>query len=299
MKICGHQHVREQLDRMVSLPVIPQSFLFSGPRRLGKYLVALEFAEKLTSIPPRGIYVEGGDILVIGRPNQDPLDEAKVMTSISVDDIREASEFCSRFPSTGRYRVVIVDAAERLTASAENALLKILEEPNSTSVIILVTHLPAKLLPTVRSRLFGIAFSPIVANELRASFPDSSVPDFFFSLGLPGLIATATDSPDVLRDKKNSSEGSFSFHGSHGKNEFHWLSRLLRIRKELAICLKYGSQDLDDRMRCPSIPSPSPCFLSNSSKHSIESLSVKGILDFFSRSYLLGHSYVQAEEARS
>lgn len=209
MKICGHQHVREQLDRMVSLPVIPQSFLFSGPRRLGKYLVALEFAEKLTSIPPRGIYVEGGDILVIGRPNQDPLDEAKAMTSISVDDIREASEFCSRFPSTGRYRVVIVDAAERLTASAENALLKILEEPNSTSVIILVTHLPAKLLPTVRSRLFGIAFSPIVANELRASFPDSSVPDFFFSLGLPGLIATATDSPDVFERQKKLLRGLF------------------------------------------------------------------------------------------
>lgn len=209
MKICGHQHVREQLDRMVSLPVIPQSFLFSGPRRLGKYLVALEFAEKLTSIPPRGIYVEGGDILVIGRPNQDPLDEAKAMTSISVDDIREASEFCSRFPSTGRYRVVIVDAAERLTASAENALLKILEEPNSTSVIILVTHLPAKLLPTVRSRLFGIAFSPIVANELRASFPDSNVPDFFFSLGLPGLIATATDSPDVFERQKKLLRGLF------------------------------------------------------------------------------------------
>lgn len=209
MKICGHQHVREQLDRMVSLPVIPQSFLFSGPRRLGKYLVALEFAEKLTSIPPRGIYVEGGDILVIGRLNQDPLDEAKAMTSISVDDIREASEFCSRFPSTGRYRVVIVDAAERLTASAENALLKILEEPNSTSVIILVTHLPAKLLPTVRSRLFGIAFSPIVANELRASFPDSSVPDFFFSLGLPGLIATATDSPDVFERQKKLLRGLF------------------------------------------------------------------------------------------
>lgn len=194
---------------MASLPVMPQCFLFSGPRRLGKFSVALEFAETLTNIPAAGVYTEGGDILVIGRPEQLPTAEPKASPAILVEDIREASEFLSRFPSMGKYRVVIIDTAERLTVSAENALLKVLEEPNSTSVIILVTHLPGKLLPTVRSRLFGVAFTPLPADELHAFFIDSNVPDFFFSLGLPGLVAAATESPADFDKQKNLLRGLF------------------------------------------------------------------------------------------
>lgn len=186
---------------MAVLSVMPQSFLFSGPRRLGKFSVALEFAKILTNTPADGVYREGGDILVIGRSEQS--------LALSVEDIREAGEFLSRFPSTGRYRVVIIDAAERLTISAENALLKMLEEPNSTSVIILITHLPGKLLPTVRSRLFGVIFSPLSAEEVRYFFTDSDVPDFFFSLGLPGLIAAATESPADFEKQKDLLRGLF------------------------------------------------------------------------------------------
>lgn len=194
---------------MAVLLVMPQSFLFSGPRRLGKFSVALEFAKTLTNIPVDEAYAEGGDILVIGRSEQSPADEPKASPGLSVEDIREAGEFLSRFPSTGRYRVVIIDAAERLTVSAENALLKMLEEPNSTSVIILVTHLPGKLLPTVRSRLFGVVFSPLSADEVRAFFADSDAPDFFFSLGLPGLIAAATESPADFEKQKDLLRGLF------------------------------------------------------------------------------------------
>lgn len=188
---------------------MPQSFLFSGPRRLGKFSVALEFARTLTNTPADRAYTEGGDILVIGRPDRSAEDETKASAALSVEDIREASEFLSRFPSAGKYRVVIIDTVERLTVSAQNALLKILEEPNSTSVIILVTHLPGKLLPTVRSRLFGVVFSPLSTEEVRTFFNDSSVPDFFFSLGLPGLIAVATESPADFEKQKNLLRGLF------------------------------------------------------------------------------------------
>lgn len=194
---------------MASLSAIPQSFLFSGPRRLGKFWVALEFAQKLTNTPAGTAPVAGGDILVIGRPNQPAADETKASPALSVDDIREASEFLSRFPVGGKYRVVIIDQAERLTVSAENALLKILEEPNSTSVIVLITHLPGKLLPTVRSRLFGITFSALKASEVKAFFTGSDIPDFFFSLGLPGLIAAALSAPDSFERQKKLLRGLF------------------------------------------------------------------------------------------
>lgn len=206
---------------MAALSAMPQSFLFSGPRRLGKFSVALEFAATLTNISADGGYTKGGDILVIGRSEQSLADESKGSPALSVEDIREAGEFLSRYPSTGRYRVVIIDTAERLTASAENALLKMLEEPNSTSVVILVTHIPGKLLPTVRSRLFGVVFSPLSADEVRAFFTNSDVPDFFFSLGLPGLIAAATESPENFEKQKNLLRGLFQL------SRLTWKERVL------------------------------------------------------------------------
>lgn len=50
-RICGHLPVREMLDRIAHLPIHPQSFLFSGPKHIGKSLVAREFAEKLIGSP--------------------------------------------------------------------------------------------------------------------------------------------------------------------------------------------------------------------------------------------------------
>lgn len=226
MEICGHRDVRERLSRIASLPAMPQSFLFSGPRRLGKFPVALEFAQTLSGSPKTGEYVEGGDILVIGRSKATG-DEEKSDKALSVSDIRRAEDFLARFPNVGRYRVLIIDGAERLTVSAENALLKLLEEPNSTSVIILVTHLPGKLLPTVRSRLFTIALSFVPAAELHASFPDSTVPDFFFSLGLPGLIATASVTPEAFEKQKDLLRGLFQL------SRLTWNERL-QLAEEIA-----------------------------------------------------------------
>lgn len=202
---------------------LPQSFLFSGPRRLGKFLVALEFAETLADISP-GAHARDGDILVLGR-------EKTMVTGIErspmllVENIREAEEFLSRFPVSGRYRIVIIDGVERLTLSAENALLRLLEEPNSTSVIILVTHLPGKLLATVRSRLFPITFSLLSADEIRAFFPRSDLPNFFLNLGLPGLIAMASEFPQDFEKQKTLLRDLFQL------SRLTWKERLVLAEK--------------------------------------------------------------------
>lgn len=202
MRICGHEKVRERLGRMAVLPVAPQSFLFSGPRRLGKFSVALEFAQRLSGSTDAGMPIAGSDILVIGRAEAAKTDESTTLAALSVESIRDAEAFLSRFPQVGKYRVVIIDGADRLTISAENSLLKLLEEPNSTSIIILITHLPGKLLPTVRSRLFTVNFAPLSASELRGFFPAAELPDFFFSLGLPGLVSEAAADMGSFDTKK-------------------------------------------------------------------------------------------------
>ncbi len=200
MDICGHITVRERLSRVAGLDVIPQSFLFSGPQQLGKFLVALEFASRLsgTTLSEKMYHP---DILIIGRTDSEQdTDDSEKRPGLSVDQVRQAEEFLSRFPTAGKYRVVIIDQADRLTLSAENALLKVLEEPNSTSIIILITHRPGKLLSTVRSRLFNVSFTPVPSIEIHRFFPGTEPPEFFFSLGLPGLVAEARQ--DLARFEK-------------------------------------------------------------------------------------------------
>ncbi|MGB4943083.1 MAG: hypothetical protein WBO92_03140, partial [Candidatus Moraniibacteriota bacterium] len=65
MDICGHETIRARLRRMADSAVMPQSFLFAGPRQLGKFLVALEFAQKLSGAQGSAEDVTG-DVLVIG-----------------------------------------------------------------------------------------------------------------------------------------------------------------------------------------------------------------------------------------
>lgn len=193
--ICGHSDVRASLERIARVANPPQSFLFSGPKHLGKSLVAREFAGRLIGTPIfQGVFHP--DLLILNETHDDSDDQT---ATLSVEKVREAQLFLSRFPEKGRYRVVLIDNAERLTKSAENALLKVLEEPNTSSVIILVSAHPGKLLPTVRSRLFPVAFSLLAPEELQRFFPQAvHLPEFFFSLGLPGLVKQAVDEPEAF-----------------------------------------------------------------------------------------------------
>lgn len=209
MKVTGHTKIREQLRQIAAQLTLPQSFLFAGPSRVGKFQVALEFAQCLSGTQAVA-YERGGDILILGRSGPEAAEETVSSSGVlSVASIREAEAFLSRFPVFGRHRVVIIDAAERLNVAASNALLKLLEEPNSTSVVILVTHLPRQLLPTVLSRLFTLTFEPLTEVELRIAFPQVEAPDFFFSLGLPGLIAEAGADVESFEKNKTLLRGLF------------------------------------------------------------------------------------------
>ena len=88
--------------------------------------------------------------------------------TIKVDVVRELIDRIGYRPFEGRWRVIIVDDADTLLDSAQNALLKTLEEPPSTSVFVLVTAQPDALLATVRSRCPQLRFAPLSAAEIAA-----------------------------------------------------------------------------------------------------------------------------------
>lgn len=174
--ITGHQRLIELLARSIAGGTLPPSLLFAGSAGVSKRKTAIAVAQALNCLTPdrgdscgacaactriaRGIHP---DVFVV-EPGESPV--------IRVDDVREVIDRAAYRPFEGRRRVVIVDPADMLMPQAQNALLKTLEEPTSSSVFILLSVRSDMLLPTVRSRCIRLMFAetavPHVDEDARA-----------------------------------------------------------------------------------------------------------------------------------
>jgi DNA polymerase-3 subunit delta' len=90
-------------------------------------------------------------------------------SEIRAEDARRVVTFFGSTASSGGWRIAIVDAADELNAASANALLKILEEPPRHSLFLIVSHNPARLLPTIRSRCQRLILSPLSTADLVAA----------------------------------------------------------------------------------------------------------------------------------
>ncbi|MGS4947381.1 DNA polymerase III subunit delta' [Meridianimarinicoccus sp. RP-17] len=88
---------------------------------------------------------------------------------ITVDEVRRMRGFFSMSVPDGGRRVVIVDDADSLNVQAANALLKLLEEPPANTVFLLVSHMPSRLLPTIRSRCRTLPCAPLSPDDVAAA----------------------------------------------------------------------------------------------------------------------------------
>jgi DNA polymerase-3 subunit delta' len=198
--IIGHETIREQLARIAKMPQAPQSFLLAGPQHVGKRMVALWFARELMGVAED--IADPLDLLKIAPEVVETTKQSREKT-IPVEVIRELKHFLSRSPSIGKRRVVMIDKAEKLSTEAANALLKILEEPPHSSVLILITSEPEHLPATILSRLFPVSFRPLSSEVLRKAFPEArDLPQFFFDLGLPGVIVETLEASETFQVKK-------------------------------------------------------------------------------------------------
>lgn len=173
--IAGHRRIVSLLSRAAACHTVPPSLLLAGPEGVGKRRVAIALAETLNCTSPiatpqieqdacgecpscrriaRGMHP---DVIVV---------EPGDMGSIKIDAVRDVIDRAQYRPFEGRRRVVVIDDADALMPAAQNALLKILEEPPSSSVFTLVSAIPDALLPTVRSRCPRLRFGPLTPGEI-------------------------------------------------------------------------------------------------------------------------------------
>src|SRR5690606_5589098 len=88
--------------------------------------------------------------------------------TIGIGQIRELSEALSMKGFRGGAKIAVIEPAEAMTPAAANALLKTLEEPSARTFLLLVTHQPHRLLPTIRSRCQILAVAPPAEHEVAA-----------------------------------------------------------------------------------------------------------------------------------
>jgi DNA polymerase-3 subunit delta' len=90
----------------------------------------------------------------------------RLASEISIDAVRQGLQIFQLSPAFGGWRIVIVDSAEDLNRSSANALLKMVEEPPQRSLILIVSHRPGQVLPTIRSRCRRLRLDPLSEDEI-------------------------------------------------------------------------------------------------------------------------------------
>lgn len=192
----GHEALEQQLLPLVANNKMPHAMLFCGPKGIGKATFAFRLARYLLSQPPQsaedGLF--GGEAIPAESPKSmdiDPqgqvfrqvlsgahpdllvieraFDEKKGTHKggVDVETVRKITPFLRRTASQGGWRVVIVDDADTMNRSSQNAILKILEEPPKKTLLILVVHREGAMIPTIRSRARSYHFHPPSAETFN------------------------------------------------------------------------------------------------------------------------------------
>ncbi|WP_448587396.1 DNA polymerase III subunit [Thermocrinis sp.] len=182
------------LEKMYKQGRIPQATLFYGKEGVGKRELAFELSQAILclrsqypscgicescrqlknffSIPEEKLSIYGESssgksvFLYLQGEHPDFVYLKPEKTEIKVDQIRAVREFVFVKPALSRKKVVMVYNAEKMNPYAQNALLKVLEEPPEDTFFVLVSHNLNKILPTVKSRCFALEVPPLTKEEL-------------------------------------------------------------------------------------------------------------------------------------
>lgn len=160
-EITGHAAVKQQLQNLLKSDKLSHAYIFCGPEGVGKLDVAKAWADMITG----GSFA---DVKLI--TNDEYADSVKKTTksqALSVETIRAAGNDMYLKPYMADKRVFIIPDGDTMTIPAQNALLKVFEEPPEYCVIIIVANNYEALLQTIRSRAIPVRFNSLAEAEVR------------------------------------------------------------------------------------------------------------------------------------
>jgi DNA polymerase-3 subunit delta' len=184
--LVGHERAEAEMLSAYREGRLAHAWLIGGKEGIGKATLAWRFARFLLANPDpaakavqeaRNLHVDPAhsaarllaglahpDFSLIRREWQGAT--KRLASEISVEGVRQGLQVFQLSAAFGGWRIVIVDSAEDLNRNSANALLKMVEEPPQRSLILIISHRPSQVLPTIRSRCRRLRLDPLSEDEI-------------------------------------------------------------------------------------------------------------------------------------
>jgi DNA polymerase III subunit delta' len=216
--LIGHERAEAEMLSAYREGRLAHAWLIGGKEGIGKATLAWRFARFVLANPDptakavreaRDLHVEPShsaarllaglahpDFALIRRGWQ--ATTKKLASEIAVDAVREGLQVFQLSAAFGGWRIAIVDSADELNPNSANALLKMIEEPPQRSLILIVSHRPGQVLPTIRSRCRRLRLDPLNEDEVIKAVTGLGSP--WDEAGREAIAAAARRSDGSVRE---------------------------------------------------------------------------------------------------
>lgn len=225
--IVGHKDLIKDFKQLAKADKLSHGYIFFGEPEIGKFFFAKHLA----------YFLETGEFEISDRPLQDALilDNAG-----GIDLMRDLKGFLWQKPNISKKRIAIINNSENLTDEAQNAILKITEEPPENAMLILIVNQLDNILPPLLSRLQKIYFGRLRDDEMREFSKVGKIEDFF---GRPGRLERFSGDENTVEAEKYAEQ----FIKSSGAVRSKLIKEMVDLQKELAEKSPAGKSDFLDR----------------------------------------------------
>jgi DNA polymerase III subunit delta' len=217
--IIGHEHAIDILCRTLAAEQVRHAYLFAGPQRIGKSLLAQRFAQTLlctggtdphiAPLDPCNTCLSCRKVLHGNHPDVHVIAKAPDRQAIVIEQIRTLQSGAARRTLEGRRNIFIIQDAHEMNLQAANCLLKTLEEPEADVVLLLTVPETGLLLPTILSRIQLITMQLLPVTQIKSALvqnwevePDEADLIAALAAGRMGWAVQAIEDDEMLAERK-------------------------------------------------------------------------------------------------
>jgi DNA polymerase-3 subunit delta' len=213
--LMGHSWAEEMLQQHIISNQVRHAYLFSGPSGVGRRSLALRFAQAINCPQPLSPGQPCGTCRIcrqienMQQADLNILQSAQAGDTLKVEQVRDLQHLLSLAPYESNYRIALLLRFEEANESAQNALLKTLEEPNPRVILLGTADDPENLLPTITSRCELLRLRPMPLDDLSAALQQARQMNeeqarliAAVASGRPGYALRLVEDENLLADRQ-------------------------------------------------------------------------------------------------
>ena len=210
-ELVGHSKPLNALQVALANQRLHHAYLFVGPEGVGKRTVAMALSKAIHCSNSAGDFcgecIHCASIVDGNHPDVRIIEPLAGKKEIIIRQVRDLERDLHYRSFTGKRKIAVIDPAALMNASAQNALLKTLEEPPENSLIILVTMNAGALLPTLRSRCLHLSFAPLPRQQVAAFLQrqngiSAQAAEFLAAMSMGSIGAAVALDKDELSERR-------------------------------------------------------------------------------------------------